>query len=63
MKLKSESWNNAKPQGRQKTQKPQTEIHKMCLVALSLVLSFGSAGEIFASANQCAVRLNEMGPV
>lgn len=60
MKLKSESWNNAKPQGKEEIQKPQTEIHKMCSVASSLVFSFDSAGEIFASTTKGAVRLPEM---
>lgn len=63
MKLKSESWNSAKPQGREETQKPQTEIHEMCSVASSLVFSFDSAREIFANATKCTVRLPEMGLV
>lgn len=39
------------------------EIQKMCSVASSLVFSFDSAGEIFASTTKGAARLPEMGLV
>lgn len=50
-------------EGREETQKPQTEIHKMCSVASSLVFLLDSAREIFASTTTCTVRLPEMGLV
>lgn len=43
LKLKSESWNNAKPQGREGTQNTQIEMYKIHSVASSLVSSFDSA--------------------